>query len=288
MFNHYVITRFNLKLENHFQKDKNGNPTQTEEWLKRRFELFDTYCFPSIQAQSCQQFKWLVLFDENTPYFYRKRIDSYHLTFPIFHPLFFKTGATFHLMQCLRNSIISKSDKNKPYILTTRIDSDDAFHIDAIKEIQSFFMSYKKECFLNYNFGIQYDINNRVAVKIRYENNHFSSRMEKNTGNLETVISYDHTRIDKIDRVHSIENKTKPMWIEIIHESNISNTIRLSKPLFKINSIKEFNLNLPLNKRKALSFFINYLKKITYDHLASLFAKIGLFNEFKNLIRLCK
>ena len=112
--------------------------------------------------------------------------------------------------------------------------------------------------------------------------------MEKNTGNLETVISYDHTRIDKIDRVHSIENKTKPMWIEIIHESNISNTIRLSKPLFKINSIKEFNLNLPLIKRKALSFFINYLKKITYDHLASLFAKLGLFNEFKNLIRLCK
>lgn len=49
----FIITRFNLKL---FSKDKNNKTTLTDQWLKERFELFETYCFPSVEGQVCKHF----------------------------------------------------------------------------------------------------------------------------------------------------------------------------------------------------------------------------------------
>lgn len=288
MFDHYVITRFNLKLENHFKNDKNGNPTQTEEWLKRRFELFELYCFPSLKAQSCQDFIWLVLFDSNTPSFYKPKIDFYHRTYNNFIPVFLDTGEPTYLQQSLSGLIISHSDKNTPYIITTRIDSDDAFHNDMIKEVQSFFTSHEDDCFLNFNYGIQYDTDKCIAIKIKYENNHFLSRLERNNTDLETVIIHDHTQIQSISNVISVGNKKKPMWMEVIHELNISNYLHLFKPVFSENSLSGFNLNLAVDKCNTYSHVLKFGKKSAYGFLSQFFTRLGLYNQFKRIIRLCK
>lgn len=42
MYRHYILTRFNLRI---WTKDKNGRQTQTDEWLKKRFALFETFAF---------------------------------------------------------------------------------------------------------------------------------------------------------------------------------------------------------------------------------------------------
>jgi hypothetical protein len=73
-YQHFILTRFNIKL---WSKDKNGQSTQTEEWLKQRFDLFETYCLPSIQKQTQKNFKWIVLFDADTPAFYKEKIAKY-------------------------------------------------------------------------------------------------------------------------------------------------------------------------------------------------------------------
>ncbi|MGO4891672.1 glycosyltransferase [Flavobacterium sp. W21_SRS_FM6] len=58
MFQHYVITRFNLR-----QKDwlasKSNNEVLTDEWMENRLTLFSHYCFPSLLKQSTQNFTWL-------------------------------------------------------------------------------------------------------------------------------------------------------------------------------------------------------------------------------------
>jgi hypothetical protein len=288
MFDHFVITRFNLKLENHFHTDKKGNATQTEAWLNNRFALFERFCFPSLQSQSCTNFKWLVLFDKETPVFYSKQIENYQLKFQNFFPLFLETGEPEYIKQILNNAILSMSDQKAQYIITTRIDNDDAFHPDLIQEVQTFFIKHKETGFLNFNYGVQYDINNKCAVKARYENNHFLSRLEVLSTLIDTVIIHNHTSVDKIDKVFSVDNKNNPLWVEIIHDSNISNNMRLSQPILFEKTLSSFKLNLKINKQEAFSLYRQYLKTKEYESFACLFTKIGLFDEYKKIIRLCK
>ena len=66
--NHFILTRFNLRL---YPKDKNGNVTLTPEWLEHRFQLFELYTLPSLSAQTCKDFKWIVLIDRETPQEYK-------------------------------------------------------------------------------------------------------------------------------------------------------------------------------------------------------------------------
>ena len=73
MFQHYLITRFNLKKEG-WDTSKNNIPVLTEEWLERRFKLFETFCFPSVKHQSNQNFTWFVYFDVDTPKVFKDRI----------------------------------------------------------------------------------------------------------------------------------------------------------------------------------------------------------------------
>lgn len=288
MFEHFVITRFNLKLENHFNKDKNGNPTLTDNWLRHRFELFEKYCFPSLIAQSCKQFYWLLLLDTNTPPEYKMKIETYQNIFPNLYPLFLETGKIDYIRKTLIDTIHLLSDKKATFLITTRIDNDDAFHRNMIEEVQSYFVKNKVESFLNYNYGIQYDVKEDYAVKIRYEKNHFSSRLEMMKPNLETVIFHDHTQIDRFAKVQSVENKKKPMWIEVIHESNVSNATRLSKPYFSSRYFKNFNLDFSIDIKKSFSIWLKYSKIRTYDFLSRLFNNLGLFKEYKKLIQLFK
>lgn len=287
-FDHYVITRFNLKLEPHFSRDKNGNPTRTDEWLERRFDLFETVCLPSLQGQTCQEFKWLVLFDRETPEHFKKRIESYPKIYPNFIPLYLESGKPLYVKNILAQKIAVLPNGGMSGILTTRIDNDDAFHKDMIREIRNFFISNPENCFLNFNYGIQYDLMTGVAVKIRYESNHFISLSEKNGENVETVIIHDHSAIHSVKKVIPVENKSKPMWIELIHESNISNGLKLALPCFSINFKKHFSLNNKINKLNTIIFLFKYLKKLTYEISAKIFKTVGLFPIFKKTITLCK
>ena len=80
-FEHYIITRFNLPI---FQAKVAGKESTScsKEYLQYRFELFEKYCMPSIMNQTCQNFKWLVLFDINTPDEFKQRITKLHNKYP--------------------------------------------------------------------------------------------------------------------------------------------------------------------------------------------------------------
>lgn len=72
-YQHFVITRFNMKMQDWYHKDKNGNSTKDQAWLNERTFLFETFCFPSITAQTHKAFTWLCFFDEDTPEEYKKK-----------------------------------------------------------------------------------------------------------------------------------------------------------------------------------------------------------------------
>ena len=87
MFQHFLITRFNLRLSE-WQTTKRGESVLSEAWLNNRFELFKTYCLPSVKQQTNQNFTWLVCFDSETPTFYKDEIAKIAKSYANFKPLY--------------------------------------------------------------------------------------------------------------------------------------------------------------------------------------------------------
>ena len=73
MFNHYLITRFNLRAD-YWDVTKNNEQLLTDEWMDNRMWLFENFCFPSVVGQTNQNFEWLLYFDTNTKDVYKNRI----------------------------------------------------------------------------------------------------------------------------------------------------------------------------------------------------------------------
>ena len=100
-----------------------------------------------------------------------------------------------------------------------------------------------------------------VLVKMLYKNNHFISRIEKVNNGIETVITYNHAYINETSDVIYINNKHKPLWIEIIHDINISNGLRYSMPIFFNNYLKAYGFRDRISKKNSLSMFKIFLKR---------------------------
>ncbi|HLA55281.1 MAG TPA: glycosyltransferase, partial [Flavobacterium sp.] len=120
MFQHYLITRFNLRNPK-WDVTKNNETLLTDEWMEHRMGLFGNFCFPSVAAQTNKDFTWLIYFDNTTPERFKQQIakmtggQTNIRTFfidgmPAFYPEIQK--------------LIESETKDKPYLITSRIDND--------------------------------------------------------------------------------------------------------------------------------------------------------------------
>lgn len=286
MFKHFIITRFNIRMESNYDFDKNKKSTNTDEWLEDRFFLFEKYCFPSIKNQINRNFIWFVLFDTQTPEKYRKRIIGYQQILAQFVPLYIPDGLYPALSEAINKAMVDYLQEGDRYVITTRIDNDDTFHRNMIDEVQSRF-NHQNNIFLNFNNGFQYDVEKEILVKMKYINNHFITRIEKRNALVETVITYNHALINEIAEILYIENK-EPLWIEIIHKGNISNGLRLSVPKFSGKVFNSFGFSADISVKKSFIFLLQYVKRVTLHGLLSLSKKSGLYRPLKTFKRCFK
>ena len=215
-FQHYIITRFNVSLES-----AGHSKVCTHEYLDYRFPLFEHFCLPSVIGQTCQDFKWLVLFDANTPQNYLERADDIHNHYPNFIPCHLDTNRyakdsfgnnyTVDLEndQCLCGilSLFIKECINRTtsvvpdFYVTTRLDSDDALHCDMVATIQK---KVKKGAqFVAYDFvySYKYILNERIAYRYPLFNGHFITLVEPSTETFHSVLFCNHLQIDKFVNV---------------------------------------------------------------------------------------
>lgn len=207
---HLIFTRFNIQYE---AGDAIGIQPN---WLDERLRLFEQYCLPSIQHQTCPDFTWLLLGDSNTPDNYKTRIENYALRIPqlkvywllfsddAYHGFYRQIGHTFA--------------QGKDILISTRLDSDDALSNNYVELIQQVARD-GKEGIASFPEGRQIFLHDNKSYRVRYVPNHFTSRIERS--GFETIMVFDHTQIDPND-IHVI-GTDKPMWEEIIHGGNILN-----------------------------------------------------------------
>lgn len=276
-YKHFILTHFNLKLfeegERCFIVDKNNKSTQQDEWMEERIRLFDKYCFPSVQKQSNKNFKWLILFDEDTPEKYKDIFKTYHNRCSNLEAIYLPPCSREELYKKVSPVLKTFLKEDNEYIITTNLDNDDTLNQDFVEKTQQQFISCPKETLYRFIYGYQYFEDINYMMKMRYPHNHFltlSSKIIPNT-DIKPVTHYKHASAHRI--LPYVDIKTNPMWIEIVHGTNVNNSLRVKFKIvyipiiFKKNIYRKFNVDFPLTvinniKRTVISLPLMVLRHL--------------------------
>ncbi len=216
MFDHYIITRFNLRNPN-WEAKNGGKPLLTDTWMDNRFRLFENFCLPTVLSQTNQNFTWLLYFDISTAEKHKKHILKL-VNNATNIKVFFIDG-----MPVFYNNIqhyIAENSNDKKYIISTRIDNDDSIHKDFVKRIQEQFHFQKREVIdllKGYSLQIKPEI---ILGKKDHIFNPFISLIEENK-NPKTVWSNSHNTWKIEKNVTFI--KDERLWMVVIHQNNKTN-----------------------------------------------------------------
>lgn len=225
-YKHYIITRFNLRVEG-WDTTKNRETVLTNEWLNNRLVLFQTYCLPSVNCQVTKNFTWLIFLDIQTPKEFRHKIEVLAQPYE-YIKLFYIDGSKELVAKS--GDFILKDAKNYEFIITTRLDNDDLLHKDFISTVQKFFNPVDKTI-IDICDGYQLSIEKEAfdAREYHHPYNAFISFIEKRTENIETIFSRQH--YDWKD-YRTIIVDSKRMWIELVHDRNkVNSTLKYNKIL---------------------------------------------------------
>lgn len=239
-FRHYLLTRFNLPLSS--RKDGMGIDVCGEEYLAYRFKIFEDSCLPSVKNQSCQNFKWLVLFDSNTPRAYKDRAEAWNQEYPNLIPCFLDVDLYGGLTPASANSVFDVDndesmlqitrefisdilddlqEASTRWCVTTRLDSDDAIHRDLIKTIQRLFLENPQESVIDFVASYKYVPEEHIVYRYRLKNGHFITLAEAPGRKHRSVLFCNHLKIDQFVPVQHIYGL--PLQLELIHGGNVVN-----------------------------------------------------------------
>ena len=299
-YKHYIITRFNISTRYDCRLNDPDNPPMLkildEDYLEERFNLFEKYTLPSIKNQTNQNFKWIIQFHKRTPKKFLNRIKELKKIYN-FEDVYLKSGRRFNFQE-----YCEKNNENYDYYITTRIDNDDMIDEDYIKEIQDYVNNNNlHECFISFVHGMKLDLNTNKKYDYFHEMNHFIS-MIKST-NEKTALNIIHSKL----REHGLDivrfKTEKPMWVEIIHNSNVTNRItekdilnkisdeKISQPFPKdnpaINNLIALKNKLNEQKKSYLTEYITvgdytYGKPKVKKYAGNMKLKIGKFCSIAN------
>ena len=221
-FVHFILTRFNIQIKK--ELDVANDICLNTEYLLKRLELFEKHTLKSIKNQTNKNFIYVVCFHYKTPNIIRKEIDRLKEIYGFYD--FYFDG--FFYSQFNIKKIISELGIREKTYITTRIDNDDEVDATYIDEIQKCF----ENIFLHAPYliscprGQQKKIPENKTNHWYYRQNHFFSCVSQSELD---VFKFDHTTIMKQDRVPVVIIETeKPMWTQIVHESNLANRIRFN------------------------------------------------------------
>lgn len=210
--------------------------------MQHRITLFANITLPSIMAQTCQNFTWLILMDTNTPKQYSDFLTSfkYH-NFKIIY-----VDGNGMDNKLIADAILKNIELGEYDLITTRIDNDDAFNFETIQKIQDWYAPRPDRWMISFPLGVTMDIRTRQIFPIQYLFNHFPTLIE-NSINAKTVFCWPHYDI-KVDVKEFIVNDF--FWLQIIHSQNVDSSMK-DRPSIEIMKdkplspeiLKKFSLN---------------------------------------------
>ncbi len=267
IFKHYVITRFNLKNKG-WHYDKNNQSILDDAWLRNRIMLFETFCLPSIVAQSNKDFEWLVYFDKSSPDFLLEKITDWCNRCANLSPQYSIDYETFQSID-LPKYIVQHTIDEYEFVITTRLDNDDALRNTTIEKIQKTFIP-KSNVIIDCINGYCYDRESCIYTKHTMVSNPFISYIESTHTTIYSVYKEEHP--NWIGKATFITIKRSRMWFQVIHGKNLINTqhgIICFKPCLKsfgLNPLPCVNFKYILKNKSITLYYLfkHHVKKILY------------------------
>jgi hypothetical protein len=206
-FDHLLLTRFAVRLDE-------GSPVPADEWLAGRLEVFKRFCAPSVNSQTNSDFTWLLLVDEGVPDWVVEQVSD---AVTQSHEVVRLTSAW--RPEAIGELLTAKS--TSPWLITSRLDSDDALGRRYIDEVQQRFAEQPAPTFLNFLKGAQY-VNGRMST-YAHPSNAFLSLIEPRVEQAapRTVMSVSHDIAGRAADVIQVE--TSPLWLQVVHGGNLLN-----------------------------------------------------------------
>jgi hypothetical protein len=211
-FTHLVLTRFNTAV---------GYAPSARRldsgWLRSRLFFFEHYCLPSIAAQREARFRWIVFCDMQSPEWFREKMASFE---PLVMPFYVDGWLTD---ERIGSSIAKAKLVETPYLITTRLDNDDALACGHLTAVQGVFREQERE-FLEFPVGIQSFRGHLYTVF--WPSNPFLSLIERvgEEDRFTTVYCVRHDRVRSAGNIRSLMRT--PQWLQLLHDDNLGNTLR--------------------------------------------------------------
>jgi Putative rhamnosyl transferase len=229
-FTHLLLTRFNTAVGFAPSARRLDN-----DWLEARLVPFEQYCLPSVAGQRGADFKWLIFLDAGSPAWFKEKLES---SAPLVTPIYIDGTLTDEV---IASSIAATGLVNTPYLVTTRVDSDDALANTHLAMVQAAFQRQERE-FLEFPIGLQSYRGH--LYNAFWSSNPFLSLVEKvQSGNrFTTVFCVPHDHVRRAGRVKSLIRA--PQWLQIIHSKNTSSVPR-GLPRLKSGAHPAFDVSWP-------------------------------------------
>jgi Putative rhamnosyl transferase len=211
-FTHLLLTRFNTAVD-FAPSPKRLDPN----WLTARLALFEQYCFPSVAGQESADFQWLVFFDSASPVWFKERISTFE---PLVKPIYIDGPATDEV---IARRVVETGLVTSPYLISTRLDNDDAISKDHLASVQNAFHQQDRE-FLMFPLGLQ-SFHGHL-YNVYWPSNPFLSLIEKpsKNGQVTTVFCVAHDRVREHNNCRTVLRSHQ--WLQVLHDSNLANALR--------------------------------------------------------------
>lgn len=208
-FSHFVLTRFNTSLDVEIDGSRYVSRHSDEEWLRERVNLFETWTLPSVRQQTAAgKFRWLLLLDQNSPEWLRTRAATWTPAEPCYLP--------DALPAAIMDAINARGIDGK-WLVTTRLDSDDAVAPAFVETIQKAFQPQKEA--INLTNGLAYAVE-RVGRSVQ-GCNPFLTLVEPADRSAKTVLFCNHRHVRRKVDVRQVGGA--PLWLQNVHGNNLYN-----------------------------------------------------------------
>lgn len=202
-FDHLVLTRFNVR-----GRYYRGDPG--DDWLRYRLGLFERFTVRSFAGQSVREFRWLVLIDSESPEWFRERLTA------IGEGLFEAVDVNGAFNAAAATHAVAPR-VTAPFVLTTRVDNDDAVARDFVETIQRAFVPGDAH-FINLVDGAQ--LSAGKVYRRPYTQNPFITLAEP-VGSARPATVFVRRHFETIQYAPVLNVRSgHPLWIQVVHGGN--------------------------------------------------------------------
>lgn len=148
IFSHHVGIRMNLPIG--YKKTKaQKEMLNSKDYINYRLKIFKNITLSSLKAQSKTNFHIWIFAHVSASDFFKEELNKIEKKTKNLHVLWIKGAGSYKYFIKAWNTALDEylrtQEPQAKYLLTTRIDDDDALHLDGIKTLQKYFFQMIQE-----------------------------------------------------------------------------------------------------------------------------------------------